>query len=121
MWAKNRIRSPYNSEIAVYDSFFTPAECGEIYDELLETIEQSRMQTNGVLPWTNILLDIKQFVEDRLNLEFNTATLTECHQMITGTLQNGSLLLVQGEIVVGYFYRLVGPLEHPPIVVITLF
>ena len=139
MWTKNKIRPLHNSEIHVYDSFFTPEECAEIHAGLLETIGQNRLHTtfygkqidlpNGhqyddlgdrPLPWTNILLDIKQFVEDKLDLEFNTATLTVYHKMTTGTLQNGSLLVVQGEIVVGYFCWLSGPLEHSPIINIVL-
>jgi hypothetical protein len=138
--------------INIYDSFFTADECREIYSQLSTEFERSggdttvygKLVDHKPLPWTNTILDIKQFVEDRLDLQFDTATLTRGHQevqrdktvvallsfgsnrtfqlrwkdspkaTVTGTLQNGSLLLLPAETRVSYPCRLSGPLEDPP-------
>jgi len=111
MWKKNKNIIPHSGEIYLYNSFFTPAESTEIFTRLLETMEWnpgSLVTTedrtinysprtvrysnpgkpgtypagyNEPLPWTDLLLDIKQFVEDRLNLEFNDALVHVTHNM----------------------------------------
>ncbi|MDP4148214.1 MAG: hypothetical protein Q8943_02265 [Bacteroidota bacterium] len=165
MWTKNKIRPLLDSEIVVYHSFFTPEECREIVAELSDELEQSGQQNifygkqtdrpnshelnahcHKPLPWTNTLLDIKQFIEDRLDLEFDTATLTKNYRgeqhfetvaallsfggsrtfrlgwkdlskaAVTRTLHEGSLLLVKGEVQADYSYRLSMPIEHPPLI-----
>jgi len=104
MWAQTKNILPRNGEVFLFDSFFTVQESKEIFAELLENIEwkQDHMIiynkqvnlprltawygnegkyykysgiVNKPLPWTDILLDIKQFVEDRLDLYFNSALL----------------------------------------------
>lgn len=168
---------PRNGEVFLFDSFFTAQESKEIFAELLEGIEwkQDHMTiynkkvnlprltawygndgkcytysgiVNGPLPWTDLLLDIKQFVEDRLDLYFNSALLNLYRnesdgigwhsdnepelginpviaslsfggsrifqfrhkkfskEKVSENLQNGSLLLMQGETQANWLHRL---------------
>jgi len=104
MWTQPKNILPRNGEAFLFDSFFTVRESKEIFAELLEGIEwkQDHMTiyskqvnlprltawygnegkcykysgiVNKPLPWTDFLLDIKQFVEDRLDIHFNSALL----------------------------------------------
>jgi alkylated DNA repair dioxygenase AlkB len=168
---------PHGGEAYLYDSFFTSMESEEVLPELLKdiawrqdsmiiygkTVRLPRLTAwyghegkcysysgivNEPLPWTNLLLDIKQFVEDRLDRQFNSALLNLYRnesdgigwhsdnepelgpnpviaslsfggnrefqlkhkslpeEKITETLQNGSLLLMQGETQINWLHRI---------------
>jgi alkylated DNA repair dioxygenase AlkB len=104
MWTQAKNILPHGGEVYLFDPFFTARESEEIFAELLKNIEwkQEYMTIYGrqvnlprltawygnegkcyrysgifnkPLSWTDILLDIKQFVEDRLDLDFNSALL----------------------------------------------
>ncbi|MDP4261406.1 MAG: alpha-ketoglutarate-dependent dioxygenase AlkB [Bacteroidota bacterium] len=188
MWTQTKNILPRGGEVYLYNSFFTAPESEEVFDELLKNVEwrQDSMTIRGKtvnlprltawygnegkcyrspgifkepLPWTDMLLDIKQFVEDRLDIEFNSALLNLYRnesddagwhrdnesglgfnpviaslsfgnnrefqlkhkdfpkEKITGTLQNGSLLLMRGETQVNWRYRISPSKEyhHPGI------
>lgn len=122
----------------LYPSFFTAEESREIILELMETVPftmlpacfgvKSNAHKQGTpepLPWTDLLLSIKQFVEDRLDIDLHSAWLysnhrnemfslikeIECQEDLYGRpyaltylgdenegLENGSLLLLNEEL-----------------------
>ena len=104
MWTQNKNLLPHDGEVFLHESFFIGQESKDLYNELRETIawQQDSMIiygksvllprltawyadegryykysgiVNTPLPWTNTLLDIKQYVEDQLDCRFNSALL----------------------------------------------
>jgi alkylated DNA repair dioxygenase AlkB len=104
MWTQNNNLLPLEGEVYLHEHFFTATESEELFGELLETVEwkQDHMtifgkhvnlprltawyanegksyQYSGIrnkpLPWIPVLLDIKQYVEDKLDTCFNSALL----------------------------------------------
>ena len=54
---------------------FTAAETEALFSELLEEVEWKQDNTacygKEFLPWTNVLLDIKQYLEDKLDIHLD--------------------------------------------------
>lgn len=92
-----------------YSSFFTAEESKEIISELEETVPSSYLPacfgvktkdidpgTGKLEPWTDLLLSLKQFIEDRLDIELECAwlysNLGKKKPLLINDLNNGEVM-----------------------------